>query len=77
MLFGADRLPKIARNAGKAKQEFLAGQAESDVAAAKAREDARRAAERRSQDVMDNVQAGSVQGEAVPPPSPDKGGTQS
>lgn len=45
LLFGADRLPKLMRSAGQAKSEFLAGQAEGDIAAAKAREDARKAAE--------------------------------
>jgi TatA/E family protein of Tat protein translocase len=32
LLFGAERLPKLARSAGKAKKEFLKGQAESDEA---------------------------------------------
>jgi sec-independent protein translocase protein TatA len=30
LLFGAERLPKLARSAGQAKKEFLKGQAESD-----------------------------------------------
>ena len=45
LLFGADRLPKLARSMGQAKKEFQAGQAEADAAAIKARDDARRAAE--------------------------------
>ena len=73
LLFGADRLPKLARSAGLAKKEFLAGQAEADAAQDKAREDARLRANRQSEDVMDNVQAGSVAGVSVPPPTPDKG----
>ena len=34
LLFGADKLPKLARSAGQAKKEFLIGQAEADEAAA-------------------------------------------
>ena len=41
LLFGAEKLPKLARSAGAAKKEFMVGQAEADAAAAKAREDAR------------------------------------
>lgn len=39
LLFGADKLPKLARSAGAAKKEFMMGQIEADEAAAKARED--------------------------------------
>ncbi len=70
LLFGADKLPKLARSAGQAKKEFLVGQAEADEAAAKAREEARRRAAMQHADVMDNVEAGSVAGEVVPPPTP-------
>ncbi len=73
LLFGADKLPKLARSAGQAKKEFLVGQAEADEAAAKAREEARQRAAAANADVMDNVQAGSVAGESVPPPTPGKG----
>ncbi|HTJ25483.1 MAG TPA: twin-arginine translocase TatA/TatE family subunit [Candidatus Limnocylindria bacterium] len=45
LLFGVDKLPKLARSAGQAKKEFLVGQAEADVAAEKARQDARARAE--------------------------------
>ena len=45
LLFGVDKLPKLARSAGQAKKEFLVGQAEADLAAERAREDARRRAE--------------------------------
>ena len=41
LLFGADKLPKLARSAGAAKKEFMMGQIEADEAAAKAREDLR------------------------------------
>jgi len=37
LLFGADKLPKLARSFGAAKKEFTMGQIEADEAAAKAR----------------------------------------
>jgi TatA/E family protein of Tat protein translocase len=73
LLFGADKLPKLARSAGQAKKEFIAGQAEADEAATKAREEARLRAAAAHADIMDNVEAGSVAGESVPPPTPGKG----
>jgi TatA/E family protein of Tat protein translocase len=76
LLFGADKLPKLARSAGQAKKEFLVGQAEADEAAAKAREETRLRAATAHADVMNNVEAGQVSGEAVPPPTPGSG-TQS
>jgi sec-independent protein translocase protein TatA len=45
LIFGADKLPKLARSAGQAKKEFMVGQAEADVAAERAREEARRNAQ--------------------------------
>jgi len=48
LLFGADKLPKLARSLGNAKKEFMVGQAEADVAAERAREDARKATEEKS-----------------------------
>jgi sec-independent protein translocase protein TatA len=75
LLFGAEKLPKLARSAGQAKKEFLIGQAEADAAADRAREQARMRAEAANADVMNNVgqpNAGGV-GENVPPPTPDKG----
>jgi sec-independent protein translocase protein TatA len=48
LLFGADKLPKLARSLGNAKKEFMVGQAEADVAAERAREDARKSAEEKS-----------------------------
>ena len=76
LLFGADKLPKLARSAGQAKKEFLVGQAEADEAAARAREDARQRAAAAHTDIMDNVEAGSISGEAIAPPTPGHG-TQS
>ena len=32
LLFGVDKLPKLARSAGQAKKEFMVGQAEADIA---------------------------------------------
>jgi sec-independent protein translocase protein TatA len=45
LIFGADKLPKLARSAGQAKKEFMVGQADADVAAERAREEARRKAD--------------------------------
>jgi sec-independent protein translocase protein TatA len=45
LIFGADKLPKLARSAGQAKKEFLVGQAEADVAAEQMRAEARKRAE--------------------------------
>lgn len=76
LLFGADKLPKLARSAGQAKKEFLVGQAEADEAAARMREDARQRSAAAHADVMNNVEAGSIGGESVPPPDSGRG-TQS
>ena len=73
LLFGADRLPKLARSAGQAKKEFLAGQAEADTAEIKAREDARLAAQSRQSDVANNTEAGAISGQSIPPPTPGSG----
>lgn len=73
LLFGADKLPKLARSAGAAKKEFLVGQAEADEAAAKAREEARQRAAAANADIMDNVETGSIGGDAIPPPTPGRG----
>src|ERR1700681_4484270 len=45
LIFGADKLPKLARSAGQAKKEFMVGQAEADIAAERTREEARKRAE--------------------------------
>jgi len=73
LLFGAEKLPKLARSAGQAKKEFMMGQIEADTATAKAREEARLREERKHADIMDNVEVGDANGEAIPPPTPDKG----
>lgn len=66
LLFGADKLPKLARGMGQAKREFLVGQAEADVAAEKAREEARkRAAE-------SNTAAAEAHAETTTPSDPSK-----
>jgi sec-independent protein translocase protein TatA len=59
LVFGADKLPKLAKSAGQAKKEFMIGQAEADVAAEQAREEARRAAAARAAEAA-----------AAPPPAP-------
>lgn len=75
LLFGAEKLPKLARSAGLAKKEFMVGQAEADLAAAKAREDARVRAQEAGADVMDNVSQNNASGTGadIPPPTPDRG----
>lgn len=73
LLFGAEKLPKLARSAGQAKKEFLVGQAEADEAAAKAREEARLREAAKHADILDNVEAGSASGESIPPPTPGHG----
>jgi TatA/E family protein of Tat protein translocase len=73
LLFGAEKLPKLARSAGLAKKEFLIGQAEADEAAARAREEARQRAAEQHTDIMNNVEAGSISGESIPPPTPGRG----
>jgi TatA/E family protein of Tat protein translocase len=73
LLFGADKLPKLFRSAGQAKKEFMLGQMEADDAVDKAREDARMRAQTAAADPMDNVQAGSIGGDSIPPPTIDKG----
>ena len=45
LLFGADKVPKLARGLGQAKKEFMVGQAEAEVAAERTRADARAQAE--------------------------------
>lgn len=45
LLFGADKVPKLARGIGQAKKEFLVGQMEADVAAERTRAEARARAE--------------------------------
>lgn len=75
VLFGAEKLPKLARSAGQAKKEFMMGQAEADAAAEQVREQARLRAQTQKADIMDNVSQNNAAGvgENVPPPTPDKG----
>ena len=68
LIFGADKLPKLARSAGQAKKEFMVGQAEADVAAERARDEARRKAEA---EVAAAVPATSVNGIGQPTIVPD------
>jgi Sec-independent protein translocase protein TatA len=70
LLFGGiEKLPKLARSAGAAKKEFMMGQIEADEATARAREEMRQRLDAQKADPMQNVEAGSVAGEAVPPPT--------
>ncbi|HEV3152361.1 MAG TPA: twin-arginine translocase TatA/TatE family subunit [Candidatus Baltobacteraceae bacterium] len=75
LLFGAEKLPKLARSAGQAKKEFLMGQAEADAAADRAREQERIRAETAKADPMNYTGAANASGtgEPIPPPTPDKG----
>lgn len=61
LIFGADKLPKLAKSAGQAKKEFMIGQAEADVAAERARDEARKTAEA-------NVSAAATSGVTTPDP---------
>jgi sec-independent protein translocase protein TatA len=63
LIFGADKLPKLARSAGQAKKEFLVGQAEADIAAENARADARKRAEAQAA-----TAAGTSETSAAPAP---------
>ena len=68
LIFGADKLPKLARSAGQAKKEFMVGQAEADIAAERAREEARKKAEAEAKAAD---LATSVSGVGQPPIVPD------
>jgi len=61
LIFGADKLPKLAKSAGQAKKEFMIGQAEADVAAERARDEARKQAQA-------NVEAAAAPGATTPEP---------
>lgn len=75
LLFGAEKLPKLARSAGQAKKEFLIGQAEADAAADQTREQARIRAQAANTDPMNYVGEANASGtgESIPPPTPGKG----
>ena len=76
LLFGADKLPKLARSAGQAKKEFMMGQIEADEATNRAREEMRARTAAQNADPMNNIEVGNAAGEPVPPPTPGHG-TQS
>jgi len=71
LLFGVDKLPKLARSAGQAKKEFMVGQAEADVAAERAREESRR----RAMAEADVAVGSSSTGQPVVGADPQTGGT--
>ena len=68
LLFGVDKLPKLARSAGQAKKEFMVGQAEADIAAERTREEARKRSEA---EVRTVEQTTTVSGVGQPPIVPD------
>ncbi len=68
LLFGVDKLPKLARSAGQAKKEFMVGQAEADLAAERAREEARTRAEMQAANVATTPNPTGAQS-AVPDPT--------
>ena len=68
LLFGVDKLPKLARSAGQAKKEFMVGQAEADIAAERAREEARKRADGEVRTVEATT---TVSGIGQPPIIPD------
>jgi len=61
LLFGVDKLPKLARSAGQAKKEFMVGQAEADIAAEQAREEARKRAAASSATVVPPAPAATAE----------------
>jgi sec-independent protein translocase protein TatA len=74
LLFGVDKLPKLARGMGQAKKEFMVGQAEADIAAEQAREDARKRAAAGTPPAANGVAAGDAPAGTAPtttaPPHP-------
>ncbi len=70
LIFGADKLPKLARSAGQAKKEFMVGQAEADIAAERTREEARRRVEAESAGAA-AMSASAVNGVGQPTIVPD------
>ncbi len=67
LLFGVDKLPKLARSAGLAKKEFMVGQAEADIAAENAREEARKRAAATATSAVEPVTGTTVPTTAAPP----------
>jgi sec-independent protein translocase protein TatA len=72
LLFGVDKLPKLARSAGQAKKEFMVGQAEADIAAERTREEARKRAETTA--AADSATAVNGVGQPTAVPDPITGG---
>ena len=69
LLFGADRVPKLARGLGQAKKEFMVGQAEADVAAERARAEARAQAEANAVNAVNVTQPLNANGMVVGAPT--------
>jgi sec-independent protein translocase protein TatA len=69
LLFGADRVPKLARGIGQAKKEFMVGQAEADVAAERARSEARARAEAEAEHAVQMREAPTANGAVIGAPS--------
>jgi sec-independent protein translocase protein TatA len=69
LLFGADRVPKLAKSFGQAKKEFMVGQAEADVAAERTRAEARALAEANVTRTATDTQAATVNGIVVGAPA--------
>ncbi len=74
LLFGVDKLPKLARSAGQAKKEFMVGQAEADIAAEKARAEARRQSEMQATASSGSAEPSGV-GQPAATPDPQTGST--
>jgi sec-independent protein translocase protein TatA len=73
LVFGADKLPKLARSAGQAKKEFMVGQAEADLAAERARDEARARAEAESRAAAEAATAVNGVGGTTAVPDPISG----
>jgi sec-independent protein translocase protein TatA len=69
LLFGADKIPKLARGVGQARKEFMVGQAEADVAAERARAEARAQAEAQVVRAVPVTEPQTVNGVAVGAPT--------
>ena len=69
LLFGADRVPKLARSLGQTKKEFMVGQAEADVEHERARAEARAAAEAHTVDATRATEAQTANGVIVGAPA--------
>ena len=75
LLFGVDKLPKLARSAGQAKKEFMVGQAEADIAAEQAREEGRKRAAAAAESAPMTSSAGGVGTPAATIPDPQTTGS--